>query len=34
MRFQVICPRNKRFWSKFVTIMAGFCSVVVAIKED
>ncbi len=31
MRFQVICPKNKAFWSKFASIMAGFVGVIVAV---
>ena len=30
MPFQVICFRNKRFWNKVVSVMAGFALVIVA----
>lgn len=30
MPFQVICLRNKMFWSRFVSIMAGFTMAIVA----
>ncbi len=31
MKFHIICPKNKAFWSKFATIMASFCAVLVAV---
>ncbi len=30
MPFQIICMKNKQFWSKFVSVMCGFALVIAA----
>ena len=30
MDFEIICMRNKRFWSRFVTAICGFAMVITA----